>query len=72
MLTSILANTLIALFPKSFAKRQQEFFKKKEFIEAKYKAKNAAKNASKTMKVYQEKNKGSKYTTAKTGNKNFK
>ena len=51
MLTSILANTLIALFPRSFAKRQQEFFKKKEFIEATYKAKNAAKNASKTMKV---------------------
>jgi hypothetical protein len=24
------------------------------------------------MKVYQEKNKGTKYTTAKTGNKNFK
>ena len=71
MLTSILAGTLIALFPKSFAKRQQEFFKKKEFIEATYKAKNAAKNASKAMKVYQEKNKGNKYTTTKTNNKNF-
>ena len=72
MLTSLLANTLIALFPKSFRKHQNEFFKKKEFIEATYKAKNAAKNASKSMKVYQEKSKGSKYTTAKTGNKNFK
>jgi hypothetical protein len=72
MLTSLLANTLIALFPRSFAKRQQEFFKKKEFIEATYRAKNAAKNASKSMKVYQEKNKGSKYTTAKPGKKNFK
>jgi hypothetical protein len=72
MLTSILAHTLIALFPRSFAKRQQEFFKKKEFIEATYKAKNAAKNASKTMKVYQEKNKGTKYTKPSSTNKNFK
>jgi hypothetical protein len=72
MLTSILANTLIALFPKSFAKRQQEFFKKKEFIEATYKAKNSAKNASKTMKVYQEKNKDTKYTKSSASNKNFK
>lgn len=72
MLTSILANTLITLFPKSFAKRQQEFFKKKEFIEATYKAKNAAKNASKTMKVYREKNKSTKYTKPSASNKNFK
>jgi hypothetical protein len=72
MLTSILAHALVALFPKSFAKRQQEFFKKKEFIEATYKAKNAAKNAGKTMKVYQEKNKGTKYTKPSSTNKNFK
>jgi hypothetical protein len=72
MLTSLLANTLIALFPKSFAKRQQEFFKKKEFLEATYKAKNAAKTANKTMKVYQEKNKGTRYTKSSSTNKNFK
>ena len=72
MLTSILAHTLIALFPKSFAKRQREFFKKKEFIDATFKAKNAAKNASKTMKVYQEKNKGTNYTKPSPNNKHFK
>ena len=72
MLTSILANTLIALFPKSFRKHQAEFFKKKEFIEATFKAKNSAKNASKSMKVYQQKNQGTKYTKPSATNKNFK
>lgn len=39
MFTSFLANILKALFPKSFAIRQQEFLKKKELIEAEYKDK---------------------------------
>jgi len=39
MLTSLLAIILKALFPKSFATRQQEFLKKKELIEAKFKEK---------------------------------
>ncbi len=39
MFTSFLAIILKALFPKSFAVRQQEFLKKKELIEAKYKEK---------------------------------
>jgi seryl-tRNA synthetase len=44
MFTSFLAIILKALFPKSFAVRQQEFLKKKELIEAKYKDKNSQKN----------------------------
>jgi hypothetical protein len=37
MFTSLLAIILKALFPKSFAIRQQEFLKKKELIESKHK-----------------------------------
>ena len=37
MFTSLLAIIIKALFPKSFAARQQEFIKKKELIESKYK-----------------------------------
>ncbi len=39
MFTSLLATILKTLFPKSFATRQQEFLKKKELIESKYKEK---------------------------------
>ena len=43
MLSSLLAIILKALFPKSFAIRQQEFSKKKELLESKYKEKKNSK-----------------------------